>query len=233
MGSHSLLQGIFLTQRSNPGLLHCRQILSLSEQPGKPLLKYIINSTYQLIVLISSLIFVSYVHFFLLYELCSGVSIRRGFPGGPVVKNPSTIEGGATALGSISGWRRSPGVWNSYPLQYSCLENPQAEEPGGPQSMVLQRVGHDWAHAHTRTCARAHTHTHPLVIRVHVLAILLYSEGLIWAHSWIRLIYKTCHYSYFPSAFEDTILLFSGICCADKELINNRIYLSQFWRLEV
>ena len=27
LGSHSLLQGIFLTQGSNPGLLHCRQIL--------------------------------------------------------------------------------------------------------------------------------------------------------------------------------------------------------------
>ena len=27
MGSHSLLQGIFLTQGSNPSLLHCRQIL--------------------------------------------------------------------------------------------------------------------------------------------------------------------------------------------------------------
>ena len=27
MGSQSLLQGIFLTQRSNPGLLHFRQIL--------------------------------------------------------------------------------------------------------------------------------------------------------------------------------------------------------------
>ena len=27
VGSHSLLQGIFPTQGSNPGLLHCRQIL--------------------------------------------------------------------------------------------------------------------------------------------------------------------------------------------------------------
>ena len=27
VGSHFLLQGIFLTQESNPGLLHCRQIL--------------------------------------------------------------------------------------------------------------------------------------------------------------------------------------------------------------
>ena len=27
VGCHSLLQGIFLTQGLNPGLLHCRQIL--------------------------------------------------------------------------------------------------------------------------------------------------------------------------------------------------------------
>ena len=34
---HFLLQGIFLSQRTNPGLLHCRQTLYLpSEQPGKP-----------------------------------------------------------------------------------------------------------------------------------------------------------------------------------------------------
>ena len=26
VGSHSILQGIFLSQGSNPGLLHCRQI---------------------------------------------------------------------------------------------------------------------------------------------------------------------------------------------------------------
>ena len=35
-GSLSLLQGIFPTQGSNPGLLHCRRILLLSEPPGKP-----------------------------------------------------------------------------------------------------------------------------------------------------------------------------------------------------
>ena len=33
---HALLQGIFSTQVSNPGLLHCRWILLLSEPPGKP-----------------------------------------------------------------------------------------------------------------------------------------------------------------------------------------------------
>ena len=31
---HSLLQGIFLTQGSNPGLLHCRQILYHLSYPG-------------------------------------------------------------------------------------------------------------------------------------------------------------------------------------------------------
>ena len=33
---HFLLQGIFLTQGSNPGLLHCKQILPF-EPPGKPI----------------------------------------------------------------------------------------------------------------------------------------------------------------------------------------------------
>ena len=28
-------------------------------------------------------------------------------------------------------------------LQYSCLENPWTEEPGGLQLIGLQRVGHD------------------------------------------------------------------------------------------
>ena len=32
---------------------------------------------------------------------------------------------------------------NGNPLQYSCLENPWMEEPGGLQSMGLLRVGHD------------------------------------------------------------------------------------------
>ena len=33
---HALLQGIFPTQGSKPGVLHCRQILLPSELPGKP-----------------------------------------------------------------------------------------------------------------------------------------------------------------------------------------------------
>ena len=33
------------------------------------------------------------------------------------------------------------GERNGNPLQYSCLENPRAEEPGGLSSMGLHRVG--------------------------------------------------------------------------------------------
>ena len=36
-------------------------------------------------------------------------------------------------------------LWHGYWLQYSCLENPRTEEPGGLQSMELQRVIHEWA----------------------------------------------------------------------------------------
>ena len=36
------------------------------------------------------------------------------------------------------------GEGDGTPLQYSCLENPMAEEPGRLQSMGLLRVRHDW-----------------------------------------------------------------------------------------
>ena len=36
VGSHSLLKGIFWTQRSNPGLLHCRWILYHLSHQGSP-----------------------------------------------------------------------------------------------------------------------------------------------------------------------------------------------------
>ena len=37
------------------------------------------------------------------------------------------------------------GEGNGNPLQYSCLENPRTEEPGGLLSMGSHRVGHDWS----------------------------------------------------------------------------------------
>ena len=42
VGSHSLLQGIFLTQGSNQGLLYCRQILYHLGHQGSPFLTFMI-----------------------------------------------------------------------------------------------------------------------------------------------------------------------------------------------
>ena len=50
--------------------------------------------------------------------------VIRGFPGSSVVKNPPANAGDTGDVGSIPGWRRSPGVGNGNSLQYSCLENP-------------------------------------------------------------------------------------------------------------
>ena len=47
-------------------------------------------------------------------------------------------------MGSIPGLGRSPEGGNGNPPQYLSWEIPWTEEPGGLQSMGLQRAGHDW-----------------------------------------------------------------------------------------
>ena len=64
------------------------------------------------------------------------------FPGGSDNKESACNAGD---FGSIPGWGRSPGETEGNPFQYPCLENPMTEEPGGLQSMELQRFRHDWA----------------------------------------------------------------------------------------
>ena len=65
---------------------------------------------------------------------------RWGFSGdatpGSVVNN---LPAKARDSGSIPGLGRSPGEGNGNPLQYSCLEIPWTEDPGGPQCMELQK----------------------------------------------------------------------------------------------
>ena len=67
------------------------------------------------------------------FNLLSGgllvaISSPRGFPGGSLVKNSPANAGDA---GLIPGSGRFPGKRNGNPLQYSCLEIPWTEEPGG------------------------------------------------------------------------------------------------------
>ena len=64
-----------------------------------------------------------------------------GFPGSSAGKEYACNVGD---LGSIPGLGKSPEGGHGNQLQYSCLENPQGqEEPGGLQSMGLQRIRHD------------------------------------------------------------------------------------------
>ena len=65
-----------------------------------------------------------------------------GFPGGSDGKESACNAGDQ---GSIPGSGRSPGEGNGNPLEYSCQIIPWAEEPGGLQSMVSQRVRQDLA----------------------------------------------------------------------------------------
>ena len=46
---------------------------------------------------------------------------KVGFPGCSVIKNPPANAGD---MGSIPGWRTSPGEGNGNPLEYSCSGNP-------------------------------------------------------------------------------------------------------------
>ena len=69
-----------------------------------------------------------------------------------MVKNPPANARDVRGAGLILGPGRSPGGEHGNPLQYSCLENPWTEVPGGLQSVGSQRVGHDWsdlAHTHS------------------------------------------------------------------------------------
>ena len=58
-------------------------------------------------------------------------SIAKSFPGGSMVKTLPADAGDAGDVGSVPESGRPPGEGNVYPLQYSCLENPRTEEPGG------------------------------------------------------------------------------------------------------
>ena len=82
--------------------------------------------------------------FFTTYEWCLLFNhqgdLRWGFPDGSDGKESACNTGD---LNSIPGQGTFHGEGNGYPLQYSCLENPWTEEPGGLQSTGLQRVGHD------------------------------------------------------------------------------------------
>ena len=76
-----------------------------------------------------------------------------GFPDGSAVKN---LPANAGDPGSIPGWERSPGEGNGNPPQYSCLENPWSEWPGGLYSPWDHKtIGHYLATKQQQHCLYA------------------------------------------------------------------------------
>ena len=63
-----------------------------------------------------------------------------GFPGNSDSKESACKVGDPCLILALG---RSPGEGNGNPLQYLVWEIPWTEEPGGLQSIGLQRVGHD------------------------------------------------------------------------------------------
>ena len=130
VGSLSLLQGIFPTQGSNPGLQHCRQILYQLSHKGRP----------------RKLEWVA-------YPFSSRSSRPRNLTRSPPPQAdslPAESPGKPTSaggMGLIPGSGRFPGGGNGNPLQYSFLENPMdtGDVGCGTQSMGMQRVRHDWS----------------------------------------------------------------------------------------
>ena len=115
-GCHILLQGIFPTQGSNPGLPHCRQILyCLSHQESPRILEWVA------------------------YPFSRETFWPRNWTGVScwatkeahkhiwasqlvlVVKNLLVDAGDIREVGSIPGLGRSPRGGHGNPLQYSCL----------------------------------------------------------------------------------------------------------------
>ena len=76
------------------------------------------------------------------------------FPGSSDGKDSSCNTGDS---GWIPGSGRSPGEWNSNPLQYSWLENPldrgawRATVYGVAKNQILQSNYHTHTHTHTHT----------------------------------------------------------------------------------
>ena len=117
-----------------------------------------------------------YIHS-LLFFLCSflwqlhftlAYKIEWDFPGGSVIKNPTSNAGDASF---IPGLGRSPGEGNGNPFQYSCLGKSQGQRslvgysPWGHKESdmtewlnltELRACPHMQSHTHTHT----HTHTH-------------------------------------------------------------------------
>ena len=166
VGSLSLLQGIFKTQGSNPGLPQCRRILySLSHKENSRILECIAypfsressqprNQTR--FSCIAGRFFTNWAIREAQHTLFKREPNNHlDFPGDLDDKESTCSVGD---LGSIRGLGRFLGrrKWQPTPV-FLPGKSPWMEEPGRLKSMGSQRVRHDWATKHNNNHL---THTH-------------------------------------------------------------------------
>ena len=158
VGNLFLLQGIFSTQGSNPGLPHCTQILYQLSHKGSPILTESASKILwrwlkkchkiQRCCALMRRWSVGRVNFLTCTDHWLNVMV-----GGSVVKNLPTSAGDAGDSGSISGWEEPLEEEMATSLSILACKIPCIEESGRLQYVGLQRVGHDLAAEHTH-CVR-------------------------------------------------------------------------------
>ena len=124
VGNHSHLQGVFLTQGSNPGLLHCRHILYHLSHWGSPFCREQKMCASQRCTHIC--IYNVYIH---TYTSFTHTHTHGLHPHGLHTRISPVAQQWRICLqcnrsGFDPWWGRSPGGGHGNPLQYSCLENP-------------------------------------------------------------------------------------------------------------
>ena len=96
--------------------------------------------------------------FYIILYLC------KGFPAGSAVKNlPAMQEPQETRVWSL-GWEDPLEGGMATHSGFLAWRISCAEEPGGLQSIGLQRVGHDWSDL---ACMHAHIFMHDIIIGAH------------------------------------------------------------------
>ena len=90
------------------------------------------------------------------FKVQGGEVVQQAFPGGAAVKNPLTNAGDTGDAGPIPWSGRSSGEGDSYPLQYSCLENSMDREAWRPTVHGVTELN---TTEQLSACARTHTHS--------------------------------------------------------------------------
>ena len=151
VGCHFLLQGIFLNQESNPGLLHCRQILyRLSYERN---LGVVLNSTLFLNQTLSSMPSNLWFPHFLLSEKAMATHSSTLAWRIPWMEEPGRLQ----SMGLLRAGHDWMTLLSLFTFHFHALEKEMAthssilawrirgtEEPVGLPSMGSYRVGHDW-----------------------------------------------------------------------------------------